>query len=109
MLESQIMSLHDTTMAKISPLRRASSQLKKLKDSLHINRPDLDTVIRRLDNADSAMFAWMQNFDPDKAAGDSAKRMQYLEEQLQQVRQVKDNMEQVIDSANALLQRLPGK
>jgi hypothetical protein len=90
---------HDEGMAKISRVRRYSSRLKSVIDSIQTNSPgeksELSTLQRvkdSLDAANASMFTWMDGFKADTLTGMSAERIRYLENQKASVTIVRDQI-----------------
>ncbi|MCC9136889.1 hypothetical protein ACFSKU_04975 [Pontibacter silvestris] len=102
--ENEVMRVHNESMAKMGTIYRLRLNLRKLRDTLETQTTDtsvtnlLSQQIKGLNQADEAMMGWMHQYKaPDTLQHQLA--MQYLQEQLNLINQVKLKMDSTIDVA----------
>ena len=95
----EVLKGHDEGMAKISRIRKYSSRLNAVIDSIKTNsignKSELSTLQRvkdSLDAANAAMFTWMDGFKADTLTGMGAERIRYLHTQKASVTIVRDQI-----------------
>jgi hypothetical protein len=112
-LYRQVMDIHDEVMPKMGKIRGAQQQAQQRLDSLatqagsanKASRRQLEQLISDLNYADFAMDKWMIEFNIDSAKDNKALRMQYLQDELQKVQQVKAAILGSLASADSLIRR----
>ena len=93
-----VIDLHDEAHAKMSEIIAIRTQMK---DS---NKPAFTANITELDKAHDGMMDWMNNFKLDELKDmPEAEALSYLEQELINIKTVKDNIEASIKTANAAL------
>ena len=113
--EDEVMKIHDEVMPKMSDIQRLSSQLREIKANAGENAEGTPVMIEGLDDAltslreaEQGMMDWMKNYSDTKSkvTGDLMKT--FLERELEKITQVKINMLNSIDQANAWLAQYQG-
>lgn len=100
-----LMKLHDEEMAKMDLIFSLKKELKTLQDST--NSDSLDALyeqrINSLELADEAMMDWMRNYKVPDIKEDQQVKMDYYEQEYQKMLNVRQQMNQSIDSAKVVL------
>lgn len=99
-LYKEVIEGHDVGMAKINTINKTKAQLVRMLDSIETNKvkisaemkAGLNKAIADLDEANKAMFKWMEEFKVDSAADDVKKRIAYLTSEKVSVTIVKDKI-----------------
>lgn len=94
-LKSEVLSIHDEVMPKMSELRRTRKDLLLQADSLMESNPDraamLTTAADEIGDANESMMQWMRDYEPDFEGTDEEIR-KYLKDQKKSIQQIKVNM-----------------
>lgn len=106
----EVMAVHDEVMPKMGQLGKLVGELKGMEnDSTEIGKQYMDARID-LQDANQAMMDWMQGFGsrftPDeimKGAELSEQKRQWLDEEKDKVRAVKEHINSSIENAQRLL------
>jgi hypothetical protein len=97
------MSIHDEVMPKMEDLYKLKkdlqSQLETGNDLADDKKAELKKMIASLDSASTSMMDWMHNFNPIPDSVDQEKAREYLENQMEQIRKVKEVTIEVIEKA----------
>lgn len=108
----QVMAIHDEVMPKMGYLGKLVGQLKPMADSLGTNSPQAKAM-RDLQDANKAMMDWMQSFgdrfDPEEIMEGqelSEEKKQWLNEEEEKMKEVKEKINSSIANAEALLNEL---
>ncbi|PWU04693.1 MAG: hypothetical protein C5B52_01040 [Bacteroidetes bacterium] len=111
-LYKEVMNGHNEAMAKFGELERYQTLLKKQKDSVSaiknksaVNssiQNTLDSALLELQNAESAMNAWMDGFDPDKAGKTEEEKINYYNNEKEKVSKVQGQINQSLAKAKEL-------
>lgn len=113
-LFKEIMEGHDYGMARMGKISKYRSQLKKKLDSINLLQiPKVDLayhkslieVQKKLEDADYAMNAWMEEFKIDSAKENKELRLKYLEDEKRKVQLVKEAILGSLERADSILQR----
>lgn len=100
-LHSNLMALHDSSMAKHGEALALIDQLKSKKPNFS-DSTSVDSVINILDKSNESMMDWMANFN-DPETQDSA-AFHYLEEQIQWMKNLYQTQTSAITRAKTLLE-----
>ncbi|HYG20835.1 MAG TPA: hypothetical protein VD816_17980 [Ohtaekwangia sp.] len=106
-LDSEIMKIHDEVMPRMDEIYRLKQGLKtKVADSTNIpteQKQEIEATIAKLDSASEGMMVWMRQYKPvpDSVAGEEKAR-EYLENQMEKVRKVREDMLEAIEKAKAI-------
>lgn len=109
-MESEVMALHDEVMPRMMDSQKLRKSLKNVADSLEsLPAPDstrigeITAIVADMKTAEQGMMDWMRDYDPKKATGDKKEAMEYLDQQMKQIKQVKLDIEGGIERANTLI------
>ncbi|KAA2219538.1 hypothetical protein [Maribacter flavus] len=105
----QVMAIHDEVMPKMGQLGKLVGQLKPMADSLGTDSPQAKAM-RDLQDANKSMMDWMQGFgdrfEPEEIMDGkelSEEKKQWLKEEEEKVKEVKEKINSSIANAEALL------
>ncbi len=102
-LYDEVMSIHDEVMPKMEDLYKLKkdlqSQLENGKDLAEDKKAELEKMIASLDSTSNSMMDWMHNFNPIPDSVDQEKAREYLENQMEQIKKVKEVTIEVIEKA----------
>lgn len=105
----QVMAIHDEVMPKMGKLGKLVGQLKPMADSLGMDSPQGEAM-KDLQDANTAMMDWMKGFgdrfDSDEIIDGKAltpEKQQWLDEEEEKVKMVKEKMNSSIAKAEALI------
>lgn len=110
----EVMEGHNIGMARmgkikgyISNVQQSMDSIKNLTPSLRSNAADysdvLESLLKELQNAESGMNVWMDEFNIDSAKENLDKRLQYLEDEKERVNKVRDDILNSIRKVDSLL------
>lgn len=109
-MEAEVMAMHDEVMPRMMDSGKLRKSLKLMADSLEsLPAPDsarvieLTAIAADMKTAEQGMMDWMRDYDPQKATGDKKEAIEYLDQQMKQIRQVKLDIEGGIERANTLI------
>lgn len=102
-LYSDVMAIHDEVMPKMGDIYTLKEGLKKkLEDNTAGDKKsEIESTITKLDEADKAMRVWMREFKPEDIT-DEAKKREYLDNEMEKVKKVREDMLAAIEQAKAL-------
>lgn len=108
-LQKDVMALHDSLMPAMSKLMHLKRELKiRLQDTNigneHRLRAMRDAVVL-LENADSAMMAWMRSYKTDYEGMQEGEIKNYLVKEKQQIDEVKQKMAESMQKAISILKK----
>ncbi|MBC3540086.1 hypothetical protein ACFSC6_17015 [Rufibacter sediminis] len=113
-LQQEVLTLHDSAMAKMGELYTRRKELTYLKDSVVVQdtaaRRSLTTGISDLMQSDEHMMQWMRQYrNPDGKAPEEA--LQYLQQEKVKIQEVRHSITQSLRAADSLnsLYRNPSK
>lgn len=108
-LYHEVMKGHDSAMKDIGPLVRYKELVKKQRDSLtalKTKNPDLLKVLAvvsdSLDNAETLMNTWMQEFDPEKTGKTEKEKVVFFTLEKEKVDTIKVRMTRSIQQAKTV-------
>lgn len=102
---------HDEAMAKMGKIRGAQASVEAKIDSLkkrkgqELVQAAYKDVKTKLDAAYAGMNTWMEHFNPDSAKADAAKRLEYLQSELDKVTKVKTAITTGLAAADSVLNK----
>lgn len=105
----QVIDGHDVAMPKMFKLERLQKDLNGKIDSLKKTSANkesiasLETVVKKLSEADADMHAWMEGFSYDTLKDNEQQRIAYLKGQLESVNKMKDKVLGSIAYADSVL------
>lgn len=99
-LYNEVMKIHDEAMAKLDDVERQKETLRNkiiaepaIADE---KRKALEVKIARLDSANESMMVWMRNFNPLPDSTGEEKAREYLENEMEKVKSVRENILQTL-------------
>jgi regulator of replication initiation timing len=105
-LYDEVMKVHDEVMPKMDDIYKLKQELKKhISDNPNLvdeKRKTIEATILKLDSASEAMMVWMRNFNPLPDSLGEERAREYLEDQQEKIKSVKEEMLDAIDKAKAL-------
>ena len=105
-LYDDVMKVHDEVMPKMDDIYKLKQELKKqISDTPNLvdeKRRTIEATILKLDSASEAMMVWMRNFNPLPDSLGEEKAHEYLEDQQEKIKKVKDEMLDAINKATEL-------
>ena len=102
-LYDQVMKLHDEGMAKMDEIYKLKEELKNKatssKELVQEQKKKIDAAIEKLDSASRGMMVWMREFHPEVDTLSESLYRQYLEEEMEKVKKVRDDIVDAIERA----------
>lgn len=102
-LYDQVMDVHDEVMPKMDEImklkRSLQEQIANTPDMVVERKQQLEKMISNLDSASNAMMDWMHEFNPLPDSMDQEIAREYLEGEMEKIRNVKTLMLESIDKA----------
>src|ERR1041385_2573725 len=93
-LYEEVMDVHDEVMPKTDEIYRLKKELQdkiaKTPDMVADKKKELDQIIHELDSADRSMMDWMHKFNPLPDSVDQEKAREYLENEMEKIKKVRD-------------------
>jgi hypothetical protein len=101
-LYNEVMKVHDEVMPKMNDIHRIKQGLKE-----KLETPDLDQaeklkiegMIARLDSASEGMMVWMRQFSPLPDSLGEEKAREYLEDEMEKVKKVREDILQALEQS----------
>lgn len=107
-LYNQMMDVHDEVMPKMDDLmklkRDLQEQIANSPEMVVERKQDLERIISNLDSASNAMMSWMHRiheFNPLADSVNQEKAREYLETEMEEIRKVKELINESIEKAKA--------
>jgi len=107
-LYNQMMEVHDEVMPGMDDLmklkRTLQDQIANSPDMLAERKQELEKIISALDSASTSMMSWMHRiheFNPLADSIDQEKAREYLETEMEEIRKVKELINETIEKAKA--------
>ena len=102
-LYSEVMAGHDEVMPKMDEImklkRELQEQIANTPDMVIERKEQLEKMISNLDSASTAMMNWMHEFNPLPDTTEQEKAREYLEGEMERIRNVKTLMLETIEKA----------
>ena len=102
-LYDEVMKVHDEVMPKMGDLYKLKKDLeKKIADAPSMaeeKKKELEAIIAKLDSADQGMRDWMHHFDPIPDSVGEEKAREYLEDEMEKVKKVKEDILEAMEEA----------
>ena len=102
-LYDQVMDVHDEVMPKMDEImklkRELQEQIANTPDMVIERKEQLEKMISNLDSASAAMMNWMHEFNPLPDTTEQEKAREYLEGEMERIRNVKTLMLETIEKA----------
>lgn len=102
-LYDEVMRIHDEVMPKMNDLYKIKEELKKqLAETTNLTeekRRELEAQLAKVEEASKGMMVWMREFNPPADSLGEKVVNEYLKEQLEAVKKVKENIQQALPAA----------
>ncbi len=102
-LYNRVMDVHDEVMPKMEDIYRLKKDLQdnisSSPDMVSERKQELERVISNLDSASNAMMDWMHKFSPLADTVDRQQAKEYLESEMERIKEVKEQMVKAIELA----------
>jgi hypothetical protein len=102
-LYDKVMELHDELMPKMEEIynlkKEVQEEIAKTPEMVEEKKKDLEKTMVYLDSANNEMMDWMHKFNPLPDSADQEAAREYLENEMEKIRKVKDIMAEAIDKA----------
>ncbi len=102
-LYDQVMDVHDEVMPQMDEImklkRSLQEQIANTPDMVVERKEQLEKIISNLDSASNSMMDWMHKFNPLPDSVDQELAREYLEGEMEKIRNVKTLMLESIDKA----------
>ena len=104
-LYDQVMDIHDEVMPKMEDLYKMKKELmEKIANTPGLpeeKRKEIERIISALDSTNNAMMDWMHNFSPLPDSVDQEKAREYLENEIERIKKVRDRTNEALERAKA--------
>ena len=102
-LLEEVDRIHNEAMEKMGEVRKLRDELKKTiensSDLVEEKKKEIESKISRLDSAYNGMMDWMHKFHPEIDSLDEEAYREYLEEQMEKAKKVKNDILEAIERA----------
>lgn len=102
-LYDEVMKVHDEVMPKMNDIYKLKQELKKqLEESKNLaaeKKQEIENTIAKLDSASDGMMVWMREFDPIPDSLGEERAREYLENEMERVKKVKQDILEAIEKA----------
>jgi hypothetical protein len=102
-LLDEVDKIHDEAMEKMGEVRKLRNELKKTiensSDLVEEKKKEIESKIAKLDSAYNGMMDWMHKFHPEVDTLDDEAYREYLEEQIEKAKKVKNDILEAIERA----------
>lgn len=102
-LRDEIIQVHDEAMDKIGYMFTLETRLGRLQAGPAASRESIDTAVIALQEANSAMFRWMNQYQTLLVGGDISRDNEYRRRQLEMIREVGRMTNNAIGGAEQIL------
>ena len=104
-LYDEVMKVHDEVMPKMNDIYKLKQDLKKKldesKDLAEDKKKQIEATIAKLDSASDGMMVWMREFDPIPDSVSEERAREYLENEMERVKKVKEDILEAIEKAKS--------
>ncbi len=104
-LYDQVMDIHDEVMPKLEDIYKMKQELlEKIANTPGMaeeKKKELERIISNLDSTNNAMMDWMHNFNPLPDSVDQEKAREYLENEMERIKIVRDRTKEALERAKA--------
>jgi Mg2+ and Co2+ transporter CorA len=108
-LYDQVMDIHDEVMPKMEDMYKLKKDLQdKIANSpamVEEQKKELEGMIANLDSASNAMMDWMHNFNPLPDSVDQEAAREYLENEMERIKKVRDQTNETIEKAKTIAEK----
>lgn len=104
-LYNEVMKVHDEVMPKMNDIHSTKQALReKLEKAPNIDATEkqkIEAMIAKLDSASEGMMIWMRQFNPPSDEEGEEKGREYLEDQMEKVKKVRQDILDALEQAKA--------
>ncbi len=104
-LYDEVMKIHDEVMPKMNDIYKVKEELKKkianTPDMVEEKKKELQVTVQKLDSASDGMMVWMRNFNPLPDSLGEEQAREYLENEMEKVKKVRDDIKEALERATA--------
>ncbi len=104
-LYDQVMDIHDEVMPKMEDIYKTKQELlEKIANTPGMaeeKKKELEGIISNLDSTNNAMMDWMHNFNPLPDSVDEEKAREYLENEIERIKKVRDRTIEALERAKS--------
>ena len=104
-LYDEVMKIHDEVMPKMNDLYTLKEELKKqitgTTEMAEEKKKEIEQTISKLDSASEGMMVWMRNFNPLPDSLGEEQAREYLENEMEKVKKVKEDIQEALEQAKA--------
>ncbi len=106
-LYDQVMSIHDEVMPKMEDVynlkKDIAEKIANAPGMAEEKKKELESMMTKLDSTSDAMMDWMSEFNPLPDSVDQEKAREYLENEMERIKRVKDVTAETIDKAKQII------
>ena len=103
-LYDEVMKVHDEVMPKMNDIYKLKEELKQqiasTPEMVEEKKKEIEETISKLDSASEGMMIWMRNFNPLPDSLGEEQAREYLENEMEKVKKVKEDILEAIEKAN---------
>lgn len=104
-LYDEVMKIHDEVMPKMNDIYKLKEELKKqiaeTPGLVEEKKKEIEGTIAKLDSASESMMVWMRNFNPLPDSLGEEQAREYLENEMEKVKKVKEDIMEALEKAGA--------
>jgi hypothetical protein len=104
-LRDEVMKVHDEVMPKLDDIYQLKEKLKnKVAEAPAMTaekKKEIEATIAKLDSASEGMMIWMRKFDPMIDSLTTEKKREYLENEMEKVRKVREDIYEALSQGEA--------
>ena len=108
-LYDQVMDIHDEVMPKMEDIYKIKQELlEKIANTPGLaeeKKKEIERIISNLDSANNAMMDWMHNFNPLPDSIDQEKAREYLENEIERIKIVRDRTNEALERAKEKIEK----
>ena len=108
-LYNQVMDIHDEVMPKMEDIYKIKRELlEKIANTPGLaeeKKKEIERIISNLDSANNAMMDWMHNFNPLPDSIDQEKAREYLENEIERIKIVRDRTNEALERAKEKIEK----
>ncbi len=110
-LYDQVMTIHDEVMPKMEDVYKLkkdiADKIAATPDMVEAKKKELESMMAKLDSTNNAMMDWMHEFSPLPDSVDQEKAREYLENEMEKIRKVRDLTAESIEKAKEIMKENP--
>ncbi len=99
------MKVHDEVMPRMNDLYKMKEELKNqitnTPGMVEEKKKEIEGTIAKIDSASESMMVWMRNFNPLPDSLGEEQAREYLENEMEKVKKVKEDIQEALDRAGA--------